>query len=305
MKSIKKWIKVVALLAVLSCPVLVLYFCNFSTFLGFDDCNFFGELSDRQEDWGSFGGYVGGLLGPLFTAVVLFFMYDTQKHQQTALLEQQKEVQVRRLLDLGTTIEARLMADLRFFYGDDKNPRFTLMGRCDQIARLEERKEKDCVIFDKLFRGISSNDWCRFYECLRSLDGIVVQLQTLLGQEAEEYKTLKKHLEIQYDSLFLTLKALAKKKYKVMARHEYFNAEKLGKTLEMDKLKELFQEGRGPSFGAINLGRSRSAYGPLLLRPPDPLGSSWGRRPRSRGPARPARSRYRQTGPRFPCFRSQ
>ena len=49
--------------------------------------NFHYGLSDKNDDWGTFGDYFGGILNPILAAFVLYWIVETYKLQKTELQE--------------------------------------------------------------------------------------------------------------------------------------------------------------------------------------------------------------------------
>jgi len=49
--------------------------------------NFHYGLSDKNDDWGTFGDYFGGILNPVLAAFVLYWIVETYKLQKTELQE--------------------------------------------------------------------------------------------------------------------------------------------------------------------------------------------------------------------------
>ncbi len=79
--NITKWLTLV--LIVITVIVFVLYFYIFN-----------GQLSDKNEVWGAFGDYVGGILNPFIAAFAFFLIAKTYELQKKELEETRKLLQI-------------------------------------------------------------------------------------------------------------------------------------------------------------------------------------------------------------------
>ncbi|MDD2054222.1 hypothetical protein NPS46_16860 [Pseudomonas putida] len=74
-------LEILALIAVIACAIAV---CMYALNIG-------GSLSSKSSDWSDFGGYIGGVLGPLISFLTLLAILITIRLQRKMLLLQEKE----------------------------------------------------------------------------------------------------------------------------------------------------------------------------------------------------------------------
>lgn len=74
-------LEILALIAVIACAIAV---CMYVLNVG-------GSLSSKSSDWSDFGGYIGGVLGPLISFLTLLAILITIGLQRKMLLVQEKE----------------------------------------------------------------------------------------------------------------------------------------------------------------------------------------------------------------------
>lgn len=67
------------------------------------------SLSNETGDWGTFGDYVGGLLNPTFTLIMLFFVWHTFKRERNEVQHQKFEDRFFKLLELYQQTRQQLM----------------------------------------------------------------------------------------------------------------------------------------------------------------------------------------------------
>ncbi len=82
---------VVFLLLAIIFITLIPYFCTFGKY----------GLSDDHQAWANFGGYMGGVLGPLFSAlafICIWLTYKAQREQIELLKNQAKVSEIQRLI---------------------------------------------------------------------------------------------------------------------------------------------------------------------------------------------------------------
>jgi hypothetical protein len=111
--QIPKWLLILVLFSVSVAIILIgLYFWKFSGFRLY----FWEYLSEKKDEWGQFGDYVGGILNPLFSLIALCaLLYTIQlqsKEMHDSTLQLQKSAKA---LELQNNVLVRQQFETTFF----------------------------------------------------------------------------------------------------------------------------------------------------------------------------------------------
>jgi uncharacterized membrane protein len=83
-KEMPIWLLTIVIFAIVIAGVLI----------GIYIWKFYGDLSEKQETWGQFGDYIGGILNPLFSLTALFALLYTIYLQSKELRESTKQLKI-------------------------------------------------------------------------------------------------------------------------------------------------------------------------------------------------------------------
>lgn len=150
--------------------------------------NFHYGLSDKNEVWGTFGDYFGGIINPVIALFVLYWIVETYKLQKTELQETKRLINDQvKLAALTALLESNLTR-----IGLLRTEKAELLNEIPVNLRpraTDTRSNGDMIPFDEgMEKGLSGEYFPRVQK-IREINGEIKSL-------TEKITTLEKQIEV-------------------------------------------------------------------------------------------------------------